>query len=141
MKEIIIKKSEIEEIISHCREVFPEEACGILAGKGNAVLKVVRMHNADSSPVTYRFRPEEQQRAMKELKGEGLRMVAIYHSHTHSPAYPSEIDIGRAFFPGTREPNFPEAAYLIVSLMKKNPELRAYTIGAEGVQEISVTER
>jgi proteasome lid subunit RPN8/RPN11 len=141
MREIIIRKSDIDEMVSHSREAFPEEACGILAGRGNSVLKVVRMQNADGSPVTYRFHPEEQQRATKELQREGLLMVGIYHSHTQSPAYPSETDIGRAFFPGTREPNFPEAAYVIVSLMEKEPELRAYTIGQDGVDEVRVIER
>jgi proteasome lid subunit RPN8/RPN11 len=138
MKEIIIKRSDIDEIISHSREAYPEEACGILAGKGNSVERVARMKNLDASRVTYRFDPDEQNRAFRELDREGLRMVAIYHSHTDSQAYPSQTDIGRAFFPGTTEPNFPETAYVIVSLAQEEPEVRAFMIGGDGVEEISI---
>jgi proteasome lid subunit RPN8/RPN11 len=141
MKEIIIKRSDIDEIISHSREAYPEEACGILAGKGNSVERVARMKNLDASRVTYRFDPDEQNRAFRDLQREGLRMVAIYHSHTDSPAYPSQTDIGRAFFPGTTEPNFPETAYVIVSLAQEKPEVRAFMIMEDGVEEISIIQR
>jgi proteasome lid subunit RPN8/RPN11 len=77
---------------------------------------------------------------LKEMEGEGLRMVAIYHSHTHSRAYPSQTDLGRAFFPGTGEPNFPDTAYVIVSLIEKKPELRAFMIGEKGVMEVGIIE-
>ena len=42
-------------------------------------------------------------------------MVAIYHSHTRSPAFPSRTDVELA--------TWPDAAYLIVSLASDPPEL------------------
>ncbi|NIN95959.1 MAG: hypothetical protein GTO49_13495, partial [Anaerolineae bacterium] len=47
-----------------------------------------QMTNADHSPVTYRLDPEEQYRAFTEIEEEGWELLAIYHSHSHSPAYP-----------------------------------------------------
>ncbi|MBI3603694.1 MAG: Mov34/MPN/PAD-1 family protein, partial [Nitrospirae bacterium] len=45
----------------------------------------------------------------------------IYHSHTHSPAYPSMTDIGLAYYP--------DAVYLIISLEHKSkPDIRTYWI-------------
>ncbi|MGH7228978.1 MAG: Mov34/MPN/PAD-1 family protein, partial [Nitrospiraceae bacterium] len=48
-------------------------------------------------------------------------LAAIYHSHTHSRAYPSATDIGLAYYP--------EAAYIIISLEEKSkPDIQAYWI-------------
>jgi proteasome lid subunit RPN8/RPN11 len=48
-------------------------------------------------------------------------MLAIYHSHTASDAYPSPVDVKLAVYP--------ELAYVLVSLKnRKQPELRSYRI-------------
>jgi proteasome lid subunit RPN8/RPN11 len=48
-------------------------------------------------------------------------MVAIFHSHPQSPAFPSAKDVSLAFYQ--------DAIYVIVGLMnQQDPEIRAYTI-------------
>ena len=47
------------------------------------------MTNADASPVSYRLDGKEQLHVFDGLDGEGWDLWAIYHSHTHSDAYPS----------------------------------------------------
>jgi len=65
--------------------------------------------------------PKEMLAAFKDMRERQFDLVAIYHSHTHSPAYPSATDIGLAYYP--------EAAYLIISLEEKTkPDIRAYWI-------------
>ncbi len=55
-------------------------------------------------------------------------MLAIYHSHTHTEAYPSPTDVSLAAWP--------EAYYLIVSLADEaNPVLRAFRIQDGQVSE------
>jgi proteasome lid subunit RPN8/RPN11 len=79
------------------------------------------MSNAEPTPVSYFMQPKEQLRVMKELRQEGLAMVAIFHSHPQSPAYPSVKDISLAFYP--------EALYVIVGLMNREaPAIKAYSI-------------
>ncbi len=85
------------------------------------------MTNADHSPVTYRLDPEEQFRAFTEIEDKGWELLAIYHSHSHSPAYPSATDLELAFYP--------DALYLIISLADRDrPTIRAFRI-VEGMVE------
>lgn len=136
MDEILLSREQLESITAHAREDYPREACGLMAGRDGAVLRLYRMKNLDASPVSYRLDPSEQLRAMREMERDGLEIVGIYHSHPDAPAMPSQTDISRAFFPGTREPNFPGAAYLIVSLSSGEPEIRAFRITSDAVEKV-----
>ncbi len=139
MKSISIDKGLVNEIVRHSLEVFPKEACGLLAGRGGEVKKLYRLRNADNSEVTYALDSAEQLRAIKEIEKAGLELTAIYHSHTGSPAFPSSTDVARAFFPGTREENFPGVTYVIASVSENSlHELRAFLIRKEGIEEIEI---
>jgi proteasome lid subunit RPN8/RPN11 len=139
MKGITIPKKFVEEITKHSLEVFPKEACGLLAGRGGEVTRLYRLRNADDSEVTYALDPREQLNAIKDMEGEGLELLAIYHSHTASPASPSATDVARAFFPGTREENFPGVAYVIAGVDGNSlRELLAFLIRGRGVEEIEI---
>ncbi len=137
---IVIAKEHMENIINHSMVDYPREACGVMAAEitaGKAVIKkVYRGRNMDGSSVSYRFDPSEQFGIMKEINSLGLKMAAIYHSHPSSPAHPSQTDINRAFFPGTKEENFPDVVYVIIGLSGKEPEVNAYIIGEKGVRKI-----
>lgn len=126
---ITLSRELLAEMVIHCREVSPEEACGILAGKSREVKKVYRMTNVEGSQITYRIDPDEQFRIMKEMRQEGLDMVAIYHSHPASRAYPSATDVRLAFYE--------DPAYVIVSLADSEPDIRAYTIRDKEIKEIT----
>ncbi len=116
-----------EEMIQHALAEHPNEACGLLAGKDGWVEKVYQMTNAEHSPVTYRLEPEKQVRIFMEIEEKGWELVAIYHSHSHSPAYPSATDLELAFYP--------DSLYLIISLADRDrPILRAFHI-VEGLIE------
>jgi proteasome lid subunit RPN8/RPN11 len=120
MPELVLSREFVEQMVMHCRACYPNEACGILAGTGNRVTKVYPMQNAEPSPVSYFMDSTEQFRVMKELRKEGLSMLAIFHSHPQSPAYPSARDVRLAFY---------DAVYLIICLMNmESPEIKAYTI-------------
>jgi proteasome lid subunit RPN8/RPN11 len=121
MFELVISREFIAQMVMHCRACYPNEACGILAGTGNRVTKVYLMTNVEPSPASYFMEPEEQFRVMKELRQDNLTMVAIFHSHPQSPAFPSAKDVSLAFYQ--------DAIYVIVGLMnQQDPEIRAYTI-------------
>lgn len=128
--QLIVPRSLIDEIISHCRDVYPNEACGILAGKGGIVQKVYKMRNIEDSSVSYMVDPKEQFAVMKEMRGKGFEIVAIYHSHPYSDAYPSPRDIRLAFYP--------ESLYVIVSLINEEPEIRAFSIRDEKTEEVEM---
>jgi proteasome lid subunit RPN8/RPN11 len=139
MSYITIPREFVNKIARHSLEVFPKEACGLLAGRGREVTRLYRLRNANDSEATYALDPKEQLGAMKDMEGEGLKLLAIYHSHTGSSASPSATDVARAFFPGTREENFPGVAYVIANVTGKSMrELRAFLIRGQGVEEIEI---
>jgi proteasome lid subunit RPN8/RPN11 len=136
----------LDAMVAHARELDPFECCGLLAGKDGTVAHHYRIANTvandvqavevfdaadvkrlghlseqNRAEVAYFMDPKGMLAAFKDIRERQLELTVIYHSHTHSPAYPSTTDIGLAYYP--------EAAYLIVSLEDKaKPDLRAYWI-------------
>jgi proteasome lid subunit RPN8/RPN11 len=125
---VYLKKEHLAKIIAHAREEAPLEACGILAGKEDRVVKVYRARNADRSRVSYRLEPEDQYRIFIDIEEKGWDILGIYHSHPASPAIPSGIDLKQAYYP--------EAVYFVVSLADPvKPQVRAYRIIEGGITE------
>jgi len=123
-----------KEILEQGIREFPNECCGVIAAADGVPVKVFPMTNADASPVTYRLDGQEQLRVFDEIEEHGWELWAIYHSHTHSDAYPSETDIRLAFYP--------EARYILVSLAdRERPVVRSFAIadGEVTEQELVVT--
>lgn len=110
-----------EEVLAHCRAEYPKEACGILAGRDGTVAKVFTMTNVDRSAISYQMDPKEQLRIMKQMRQDGHQMLAIYHSHTATAAYPSPVDVKLAIYH--------EVSYVLVSLAdRERPQVRSYRI-------------
>jgi len=130
MNYITIPQHIFDEMIAHCRAGYPNEACGILAGNGREVARLYRMKNADASPVSYLMDSQEQFRAMKSMREEKLSIVALFHSHPDSAAYPSAKDVQLAFYE--------DSAYVIVSLTGGVPSAKAFFIRNGAVEEITI---
>lgn len=111
----------VDQMVEHARRELPNEACGLIAGADGTPVKVFTMRNADESPVTYRLDAKEQLAVFDEMEREGWDLFAIFHSHTHTPAFPSPTDLRQAFYP--------EAYYVLVSLEDgERPDVRAFRI-------------
>lgn len=119
-----------EAIVEQAEREKPLECCGLLAGSGNLVTHHYQIRNADQSPTTYLMEPREQFWAMTNIRQNQLDLLAIYHSHTHTPAYPSPTDIRLAFYP--------DSFYLIVTLMDHQPGLRLFQIRENNVVEQTI---
>ena len=116
------------EMIEHSRLENPNECCGILAGTGGKVTKLYRIQNSTPSPYRYVMDPNEQLKAMKDADERSLDLMAFYHSHTHSPAYPSDTDIRMA-----TESGWVDFCYVLVSLEDSSkPDVRFFDISADG---------
>ena len=116
-----ISRAQVDAMIGHAQEDYPNECCGLLAGVGNRVQELFRGRNIDQSPFTYRLDPYEQLQFFKDIDARGLELLGTYHSHTQSAAYPSQTDVAKAFYP--------DVAYVIVSLRDRDaPEVRAFRI-------------
>ena len=120
-----------DEMVEHGLAAFPNESCGLLAGKEGRPAKFFPMSNADASPVTYRLDAKEQLRVFDEIDEQGWELLGIFHTHTHSEAYPSETDRTQAFYP--------EAEHLVMSLSDRaNPVLRSFRIGDDEIIDLNL---
>jgi len=121
-----------KEVVEQGLREFPNECCGVIAAENGVPVKVFTMRNADASPVTYRLDPKEQLKVWDELDEQGWDLWGIYHSHTHSEAYPSETDRRQAFYP--------DAYYILLSLQdREKPVMRFYTIQDDEIAEEELT--
>jgi proteasome lid subunit RPN8/RPN11 len=122
----------VDEIVAQGLREVPNGACRLIAAEGGAPVRVFAMRNADASPATYRLDGKEQLEVFEELDQKGWDLWAIYHSHTHSEAYPSGTDVKLAFYP--------EARYMLLSLANRNePVLRSFRIADGEVTEEELT--
>ena len=128
---LTLDKQFTEDIFQHALQEDPDECCGILGVKDGEVQKVYRMKNVTKSPYRYTMDPIEHLEVMKDLDLNGLD-GAIYHSHTHSEAYPSDTDVRLA------EP-WPDTLFILISLLdKSHPALRAFLIEDSEIIEQNV---
>ncbi|HTL87394.1 MAG TPA: M67 family metallopeptidase [Acidimicrobiia bacterium] len=123
-------------IVGNCYDGLPDEACGLLLGPmvdGEATGRVAEARpcrNADASARTYTVDPKDMLAAMRAAEAMGVEIVGVWHSHTHTDAYPSPTDVRQAVDPAW--------LYVIVSLRDQAPVLRAYRIRDERIAEVAV---
>jgi proteasome lid subunit RPN8/RPN11 len=117
-----ISQQLIDEMVAHAREDLPNECCGMIGGRDGEATRVVRVENAAASPLRYEMDPQGQYDALKSIEDAGEELVAIYHSHTRSAAYPSQTDVNEAVM-------WPEQVYVIVSLENdEEPDVKGYSL-------------
>jgi len=114
-------------LIAHARREAPNECCGIIAGKDGRPVRVLEARNAEQSPYRYSIDSRDLLQLFRELEVNGWDLLAIYHSHTHTPAYPSPTDLSLAAYP--------DAYYILISLAEAEPDVRAYRIIDGAVRE------
>lgn len=129
-----LTQEQAASLVAHAQESFPNECCGLLAGREGRVKRIFRGTNLDKSPYTYLMDPKEQLAAFKEMEAGGLDLLAIYHSHTQTAAYPSKTDVAKAYYP--------DAVYVIVSLKDQGqPAIKGYRIMDGQIADVKVTVR
>ena len=125
---IKISQKFIDQMIEHSKSENPNECCGILAGTNGDISKLYKIRNASPSPYRYVMDPQEMLTSIQDADENGIDLVAFYHSHTHSPAYPSETDTRMAV-----ESGWVDFCYVLVSLEDDDkPVVRFYVIDSDG---------
>ena len=110
----------LEQMMLHAKQAYPNEGCGLLAGRA-AAERFIPMKNLSSSTAEYQMDPAELIQVLRDVRNSGERLIAIYHSHPHGPAELSQKDIEQAYYP--------EAAQLLVSLADlERPQCAAFQI-------------
>lgn len=120
-----------DRMIAHVLDGLPDEACGLLVGPAGRA-EVVRFEpcaNAAASSKVYSITESDLDRVAGAAIAESLDVLGTVHSHTHTEAYPSPTDQAMAL---------PWWIYVIVSLRRAEPALRAYRMDGDGIVELPV---
>jgi proteasome lid subunit RPN8/RPN11 len=134
---LTIPRAVADEMLAHARTEVPNEACGLLSGslsEGTATA-YHPARNADASPYVYTVHPEDLVRIVFGIEDAGEDLVAIFHSHTHTPAVPSPTD--------RRQAQYPDAFYVLATLTDPDAgaadALRAWRILDGESHEVALT--
>jgi [CysO sulfur-carrier protein]-S-L-cysteine hydrolase len=117
------------QMVAHCLAGLPDEACGLLVGPygGDEAVALFPTANAAASAMVYEIDPKELLRVDRAARGMGADIMGVFHSHTHTDAYPSPTDVAQA-------PD-PEWHYVLVSLRDSHPMVRSYRIMGGRIDE------
>jgi proteasome lid subunit RPN8/RPN11 len=120
------------QMVGHCITGLPDEACGLLAGDASSgeVSGCYPTRNVAASAKLYTVDPKEHLQADRDAERRGTEIIGVFHSHTHTDAYPSPTDVAQAPDPGWH--------YVLVSLRDSHPMVRSYAIVEGQIIEESV---
>jgi proteasome lid subunit RPN8/RPN11 len=125
-----ISSSQRDAIIATCIRALPNEGCGLLLGSGDVVSEVIPSVNVADSAKVYEIDSKVLLHAYRRAESEGIDVLGVFHSHTHSEAYPSPTDI--------RQAPDPSWHYVLVSLRERDTDLRSYRVNDDEVTPESV---
>jgi proteasome lid subunit RPN8/RPN11 len=120
------------QMLGHCIAGLPDEACGVFAGDASngTILCLYPTRNAAASARVYTVDSRDLLYADRDAELRGTQLIGVFHSHTHTDAYPSATDVAQA-------PD-PDWHYVVVSLRDTHPVVRSYRLGPGSIEEESV---
>ena len=125
-----------QALLDLSRSELPNEACALLGGRlaDGMATSLHPARNADASPLRYTVHADDLVRIVFGLEDAGEDLVAIFHSHTHTPAVPSPTDL--------RSAQYPDAYYLLATLSRADASpsqaLRAWRIQDRASREVEL---
>jgi len=129
---VTIRKGVLSSLLNHSLRTSSQECCGLLAGRDGIIAQAFAARNVASDPARgYEIAPEDLFKLMREIRGAGLDLLGIYHSHPNGENKPSPRDIERAYYP--------DAAYFIISPQPDAPQpVRAFSIRDGLASELTI---
>jgi proteasome lid subunit RPN8/RPN11 len=123
-------------MLAEAWDAYPLEGCGLLVGPtgGDEVVRFEPVRNEAESSRIYRLDGAQYAKAALRADRDGLDLIGVMHSHTHTAPYPSPTDVAEASKPLIP----PDWHWVIVSLAWGYPELHSFRIVDGGIAEESV---
>ena len=142
-----ITRSNLDRIIAQAEREFPYECCGFVIG--NETIEDVRpitniqnpQHAQDPSGfprdarTAFLMDPKEHLAVMREIDDRKLALKIVYHSHPDHEAYFSLTDRRQACSFDPDYPDYPETAYVVISIMGGKFHRAAAFVWASGKKE------
>ncbi len=96
LKKITISAEQKKILLEHAEKEIPNESCAILFGEitqeNSIVREIFLTKNIEESPVNFTISNEQLIQGYDLAEKKHMDVVAIFHSHPNSRAYPSETD-------------------------------------------------
>jgi [CysO sulfur-carrier protein]-S-L-cysteine hydrolase len=127
MQTVMISRQAFETMIAEAMRAFPFECCGFIIGAADDEVRPIRnvqneKHAADPASfprdarTAYLMEPKEHLAVLQEIDRRKLKLKAVYHSHPDHEAYFSATDRAQACSFDPTEPDYPETAYIVMSV-------------------------
>ncbi len=127
MPTIVVGRQAFEAMIAHAEREFPFECCGFIIGNGADEVRTIHniqneKHRADptrfprDARTAFLMDPREHLAVLQEVDSRGLKLKAVYHSHPDHDAYFSATDRAQACSFDPTEPDYPQTAYIVISV-------------------------
>ena len=132
MSQVTLPISLVNKILTYAQHSPESEVCGLIAARDGTPATLYPIANvADLPEKLFAMDPAAQIEAMRQMRDNGEELFAIYHSHPHAPAQPSQRDM--------EEAAYPQALYLIVSLDTKGVlELQGFRLHDGEVDKVDL---
>lgn len=129
---IRVHRGLLDAVEAHCLRTYPLEACGLLLGRGDVIEEAFPGRNDAHSARVFTMAPSDVLAAERRAQVAGCEVVGVFHSHTHSEAFPSPTDVRQAVDD--------RWVYVVVSLARVRAEVRAFRIRRGTVEEERIAE-
>ena len=121
-----------DAMVATCIRALPDEGCGLLLGTSEGlVIEVVPSENVAHSARVYEIDSRVLLRAFRRADDDGVQVIGVFHSHTHSDPFPSPTDVAQAPDPAWH--------YVLVGLRDVAAVLKSYRIAEGAITEEEVT--
>ncbi|MBI3771937.1 MAG: M67 family metallopeptidase [Gammaproteobacteria bacterium] len=123
----------VNTILAQAQHSPEAEICGLIGGKEGHAWHCYPVSNCAANPAQrYVMNPKGQIDTLRQMRECGEELVAIYHSHPHTAATPSLIDL--------QEAQYPDTPYLIISLNTQGVlEIAAFRLDKGTVSSIQIS--
>jgi [CysO sulfur-carrier protein]-S-L-cysteine hydrolase len=128
MTQAKIRRASFDAIVAQAEREFPLECCGFIIG--DAATEEVRpianiqnrKHAEDPAAfprdarTAFLMEPKEHLAVLNEVDRRGIALRVVYHSHPDHDAYFSATDRAQACSFDPDEPDYPDTAYIVMSV-------------------------
>jgi proteasome lid subunit RPN8/RPN11 len=152
VKTVSIRRDNFAAIKAQAEGEYPDECCGFVIG--DALVEEVRpianiqneKHAADPTAhprdarTAYLMDPRAQIAVLSEIDRRGIALKAVYHSHPDHDAYFSATDRRQACAFDPDQPDYPDTAYVVLSIRNGRFSRAAVFVWDEASREFVETE-
>lgn len=152
MKTVTIARGTLDQMVARAEHEFPFECCGFVIGD-DAVeeLRPIRniqndKHNEDparfsrDARTAFLMDPKEHLAVLNEVDRRRLALKIVYHSHPDHDAYFSATDRAQACSFDPSEPDYPDTAYVVMSIRNGKFARAAAFVWDEGRKDFAETQ-